>query len=117
MTRDSLDMMDDQLITSDTTDDDDDRALGEGSSSSSVSSIINSDSDVTDFSHSHRMFLSNEDIEHCLYVTKIDWRSKFSVRNIFLPLSDARKSFSKIEPISNLFTLVYHIIDTDISPR
>lgn len=51
------------------TDDDDDRAQEDGTSS-----------DDDDNSHTSRhIFLSNEDIDKCLYVTNINWRRKFSV--------------------------------------
>lgn len=53
------------------TDDDDDRAQEDGTSS---------DDDDDDNSHTSRhIFLSNEDIDKCLYVTNINWRRKFSV--------------------------------------
>jgi hypothetical protein len=61
--------MDDQLLLSDNTDDD--QAQGDGSSSS-----IDSDDENT---HPLTSFLSNEDIDKCLYVTNINWRRKFSV--------------------------------------
>jgi hypothetical protein len=64
--------MADQLLLSDNTDDDDDQAQGDGSSSSS---------NLSDNENSHRLtsFLSNEDIDKCLYVTNINWRRRFSV--------------------------------------
>jgi hypothetical protein len=61
--------MDDQLLLSDNTDDD--QAQGDGSSSSILSDDENS--------HPLTSFLSNEDIDKCLYVTNINWRRKFSV--------------------------------------
>lgn len=61
--------------TTTTTTDDDDRAQGDGSSSS-----IHSDEENSSSSYSFkRMFLSNDDIDKCLYVTNINWRRRFSV--------------------------------------
>jgi hypothetical protein len=71
--------MDDELILSDNTDDD--RALNDGFSSS-----ITSDDDDDDetckmafLPNSSKSFLSNEDINKCLYITNINWRQRFSV--------------------------------------
>jgi len=65
--------MDDQLLLSDNTDDD--QAQGDGSSSS----IISDDENSHPLTSSLTSFLSNEDIDKCLYVTNINWRRKFSV--------------------------------------
>ncbi len=66
--------MDDQLLLSDNTDDDD-QAQGDGTSSDDE----NSHPLTSTFTH----FLSNEDIDKCLYVTNIDWRRRFSVSLFF----------------------------------
>jgi hypothetical protein len=65
--------MDDQLLLSDNTDDD--QAQGDGSSSS----IISDDENSHPLTSSLTSFLSNEDIDKCLYVTNINWRRRFSV--------------------------------------
>ena len=70
--------MEDQLLLSDNSDDDDDQAQGDELSSSS---------NMSDDEHSHRLprsFLSEEDIDQCLYVTNINWRKRFSVSGFFL---------------------------------
>jgi hypothetical protein len=71
--RDILDIMDDQLLLSDNTDDD--QAQGDGSSSS----INSDDENPHPLTSSLTSFLSNEDIDKCLYVTNINWRRRFSV--------------------------------------
>jgi hypothetical protein len=70
--------MDDQLLSSDNTDDDD-QAQGDGSSSSLTSDDENSHPLTSSFTS----FLSNEDIDKCLYVTNINWRRRFSVSLFF----------------------------------
>ncbi|CAF3358005.1 unnamed protein product [Rotaria sp. Silwood1] len=66
--------MENQLLLSDNTDDD--QAQGDGSSSS----IISDDENSHRLTSSFRSFLSNEDIDKCLYVTNINWRRRFSIR-------------------------------------
>ncbi|CAF2791087.1 unnamed protein product [Rotaria sp. Silwood2] len=65
--------MEDQLLLSDNTDDD--QAQGDGSSSSITSDDENSHTLTSSFTS----FLSNEDIDKCLYVTNINWRRRFSI--------------------------------------
>lgn len=48
--------------------DDDDQAQGDGGSSDEDNSHL-----------LRQIFLSNEDIDKCLYVTNINWRRRFSV--------------------------------------
>jgi hypothetical protein len=81
-------MTDDQLVVSDTTDDD--RAQGDDGSSSS--SLIMSEDETSPLEFdltparplttSSTTTLSNEDSDKCLYVTKINWRRRFSVSSL-----------------------------------
>ncbi|CAF1236085.1 unnamed protein product [Rotaria sordida] len=66
--------MEDQLLLSDNTDDD--QAQDDGSSSSITSDNENSHRLASSFTS----FLSNEDINKCLYVTNINWKRRFSIR-------------------------------------
>ncbi|CAF3776580.1 unnamed protein product [Adineta steineri] len=73
--------MDDRLLLSDNTDDD--QAQGDGSLSSMTSDDNDDDDEDAEntrpLTSSLTSFLSNEDIDKCLYVTNINWRRRFSV--------------------------------------
>ncbi|CAF3871802.1 unnamed protein product [Adineta steineri] len=74
--------MDDRLLLSDNTDDD--QAQGDGSLSSMTSDDNDDDDEDAEntrpLTSSLTSFLSNEDIDKCLYVTNINWRRRFSIR-------------------------------------